>query len=110
MTERPGQLRAVRKGVLDPTPIAGVPEANGVGSVRRLRLDKTATREVITRFDAPHHLSYEHLEGLPIRDYVADVTLIPGHQSTELRWDAFFHPQYPGTGPPWWCSTLATTT
>jgi glucose/arabinose dehydrogenase len=31
VTERPGQLRVVRKGVLDPTPIAGVPEANGVG-------------------------------------------------------------------------------
>ena len=31
VTERPGQLRVVRNGVLDPTPIAGVPEAVGVG-------------------------------------------------------------------------------
>lgn len=31
VTERPGQLRVVRNGVLDPTPITGVPEANGVG-------------------------------------------------------------------------------
>ena len=31
VTERPGRLRVVRNGVLDPTPIAGVPESNGVG-------------------------------------------------------------------------------
>ena len=31
VTERPGSLRVVRNGVLDPTPIAGVPEVNGVG-------------------------------------------------------------------------------
>ena len=31
VTERPGRLRVVRNGVLDPTPIAGVPEAEGVG-------------------------------------------------------------------------------
>lgn len=31
VTERPGRLRLVRKGVLDPTPIAGVPEVFAVG-------------------------------------------------------------------------------
>jgi glucose/arabinose dehydrogenase len=31
VTERPGRLRVVRNGVLDPTPIAGVPDSNGVG-------------------------------------------------------------------------------
>ena len=31
VTERPGRLRVVRNGVLDPTPITGVPESNGVG-------------------------------------------------------------------------------
>ena len=27
ITERPGQLRIVRNGVLDPTPVAGVPRS-----------------------------------------------------------------------------------
>jgi len=31
VTERPGRLRAIRNGVLDPTPIAGVPEVRAQG-------------------------------------------------------------------------------
>jgi glucose/arabinose dehydrogenase len=31
VTERPGRLRLVRNGVLDPTPVAGVPQAQGTG-------------------------------------------------------------------------------
>ncbi len=31
VTERPGRLRIVRKGVLDPTPVAGVPEVHAQG-------------------------------------------------------------------------------
>jgi glucose/arabinose dehydrogenase len=35
VTERPGRLRVIRKGVLDPTPIAGVPDvqADGIGGL-----------------------------------------------------------------------------
>src|SRR6186997_1281403 len=31
ITERPGRLRIVRNGVLDPTPVAGVPQAQATG-------------------------------------------------------------------------------
>src|SRR4029453_14088294 len=31
VTERPGRLRIVRNGVLDPTPVAGVPQVQGTG-------------------------------------------------------------------------------
>ncbi len=41
VTERPGRLRIVRNGVLDPTPVAGLPEirARGLGGLLDLALD-----------------------------------------------------------------------
>lgn len=40
VTERPGRLRIIRNGVLDPTPVAGVPEvrAQGIGGLMDLAL------------------------------------------------------------------------
>lgn len=40
VTERPGRLRIIRKGVLDPTPIAGVPDvlATGIGGLMDIAL------------------------------------------------------------------------
>ena len=40
VTERPGRLRVIRKGVLDPTPIAGVPDvlATGIGGLMDIAL------------------------------------------------------------------------
>jgi len=41
VTERPGRLRIVRNGVLDPTPVAGLPQivARGLGGLMDLALD-----------------------------------------------------------------------
>jgi glucose/arabinose dehydrogenase len=41
VTERPGRLRIVRNGVLDPTPVAGLPQirAQGLGGLMDLALD-----------------------------------------------------------------------
>jgi aldose sugar dehydrogenase len=41
ITERPGRLRIVRNGVLDPTPVAGLPQirAQGLGGLMDLALD-----------------------------------------------------------------------
>src|SRR5580698_2998764 len=41
VTERPGRLRIVRNGVLDPTPVAGLPQirAQGLGGLLDLALD-----------------------------------------------------------------------
>src|ERR1700722_2919100 len=41
VTERPGRLRIIRNGVLDPTPISGVPQvqAEGLGGLMDLALD-----------------------------------------------------------------------
>src|ERR1700722_8181958 len=41
VTERPGRLRIVRNGVLDPNPVAGVPpvRAQGLGGLMDLALD-----------------------------------------------------------------------
>jgi glucose/arabinose dehydrogenase len=57
ITERPGRLRIVRDGVLDPTPIGGVPEvfAQGQGGLLDVALhpDFRRTRQLFLSYAAP---------------------------------------------------------
>ena len=36
---------------------------------------------------------------MPVRDYRADVDLIPDGAGTQIRWRSSFAPKIPGTGP-----------
>jgi glucose/arabinose dehydrogenase len=57
ITERPGRLRIVRDGVLDPTPISGVPEvfAQGQGGLLDVALDPdfSRTRQLFLSYAGP---------------------------------------------------------
>jgi uncharacterized protein YndB with AHSA1/START domain len=71
----------------------------GPGAVRRFRLGRRTTRERVIAADEPTRFSYELISGLPIRDYNADVTLIPrGDGGTEIHWDSRFHGRFPVPG------------
>jgi hypothetical protein len=73
---------------------------NGVGAVRRLRVDRrTVVIEQIVAFIPPTHLSYVLLSGLPLRDYRADVTLtaLPNAR-TSVQWQARYRPKIQGSG------------
>ncbi len=56
ITERPGRLRIIRNGVLDPTPITGVPEifANGQGGLMEVSLHPNFAKNNLV------YLSYSH--------------------------------------------------
>lgn len=58
---------------------AGAPERNGVGARRRIRAVPLlpAFVEEIVAFDPPRRLSYRAVAGIPLRNYVGEVTLRP---------------------------------
>ena len=76
-----------------------VEDGEGLGELRRFRTGRRTTRERVTGFDPPRRLEYELVSGLPIRDYRAEVTLMPDGDGTAIRWHSRFRPMLPGTGP-----------
>ena len=80
----------------------GSPTPDGVGAIRNFGTAKVVSREEVVLFDAPHHLAYILLSGMPIRDYRADVVLKsvePGAGGgTDITWSSSFAPKRPGTG------------
>ena len=76
----------------------GTPEVGGVGAIRRLGSSRIFSREQIVEFDRPTHLAYVILSGQPVREYRADVSLVPSGDGTDIRWEATFLPRVPGTG------------
>jgi hypothetical protein len=77
----------------------GSPEPNGVGAIRRFERVGGVTRERVVAFESPRHFAYELIEGVPIRDYRADVTLDPTPEGgTEIRWESTFDGKPPVPG------------
>ena len=65
--------------------------ADGVGAIRNFGTGKVFSREEVVVFEPPTRLGYRLLAGLPIQDYVADVTLEPlGPSSCRVRWEGEF--------------------
>jgi Polyketide cyclase / dehydrase and lipid transport len=79
----------------------GAPDPDGVGALRRLRTGRRVTREDIVAFEAPTTFAYTLLEGLPLRNYRADVTIRPDGAGCIVRWHSRFDPKLPGTGALW---------
>jgi hypothetical protein len=76
-----------------------------VGAIRVLRLGRRVTsREQIVELIPGRRYSYLYLSGLPIRDYRADVDLLPSGAGTTIQWHSSFRPKIPGTG---WLYRLA---
>ena len=73
----------------------GSPTADGVGAIRVLGVNpakpEKANREEVVAFDAPTHLAYVLLSGLPLDGYRADVwlTTLP-NGGTRIVWESRF--------------------
>ncbi len=76
----------------------GTPDRNGVGAVHHFGVGPLGTREEVLAFDAPNHLAYTIVAGLPVRDYRADVTLAEDADGTTMTYEGSFQPTVPGTG------------
>ena len=76
----------------------GAPPPGGVGAVRKLGTPPVFAREEILEYDPPRHMAYTILSGQPVRDYRADVHLVPTDAGTRIEWGATFRPSVPGTG------------
>jgi uncharacterized protein YndB with AHSA1/START domain len=75
----------------------GTPAPGGVGAIRALGTKHMGSREEIVAYDAPRHMAYTILKGLPVRDYRADVRLSPDGNGTRIEWSGSFTPKLPGT-------------
>lgn len=73
----------------------GVPAPDGVGALRRFRRGRRIHTEEVVAFEVPHRLAYEVRQGLPVRDYHAEVTLEEVGGGTRISWTSDFD----GTNP-----------
>jgi hypothetical protein len=74
-------------------------EGEGAGQLRRYRTGRVHSVERVTTFEPPGRFGYDFLEGLPIRDYHAEITLAAAPAGgTDIRWRSTFEPRLPGTG------------
>jgi polyketide cyclase/dehydrase/lipid transport protein len=73
-------------------------EPEGVGAVRVFVSGRIRGRDEITGFAQDRQFRYNHLDGLPVRDYRGVVDLVPRDTGTEITWTVSYGPRYPGTG------------
>ena len=69
-----------------------------LNAVRVFRTGRVTSVERLVELVPGHRLSYVLLSGLPLRDYRADVDLMPGDGGTLIRWHSTFAAKRPGTG------------
>jgi hypothetical protein len=72
--------------------------AEGLNAVRVFRTGRVNSVERLVELVPGHRLSYVLVSGLPLRDYRADVDLMPGDGGTLIRWHSTFAAARPGTG------------
>jgi len=72
---------------------------DGVGAIRVNRRGRTVGRDEIVDVVPNTSFRYRTLSGVPVRDYLGEVTLAdaPGGGTT-VTWHSSFLPKYPGTG------------
>jgi uncharacterized protein YndB with AHSA1/START domain len=76
-----------------------VEENQGVaGQIHVLHRGRVHSRERVAEMHAPRRLTYDFLSGLPVRNYHAEVTLLPAKHGTTIRWCATFNSKVPGIG------------
>lgn len=73
-------------------------EPEGVGAVRVFVSGRTRGRDEITGFAQDRQFRYNHLDGLPVRDYRGVVDLVPREAGTDITWTVSFGAKYFGTG------------
>lgn len=87
-------------GPWDETTLAqqGSPPPEGPGAIRHLRRGRRVSVEVVVVADPARRLSYRLLAGLPIRNYLAEVTLEQRAGGTLIRWFSTFDSGRPLSG------------
>lgn len=73
-------------------------EPEGVGAVRVFLNGRIRGRDEITGFAPDRQFRYNHLDGLPVRDYRGVVDIVPRDSGTDITWTVSFGPKYYGTG------------
>jgi hypothetical protein len=82
----------------------GSPDPNGVGAIRRMRAKertlgrKPTLREQVNIFEPPMRFGYTVLDGMPVKDYQATVTLTEAGEATEIVFHIEFTGKFPGVG------------
>lgn len=74
----------------------GTPE--GVGALRIFTTGRHRSTERVVTVEPYSVFSYTLEAGMPIKDYVAKVTLTPTATGTSINWHSTFRPRTPGTG------------
>jgi uncharacterized protein YndB with AHSA1/START domain len=77
----------------------GQPEPNGSGAIRALHVAGPPIREQVLEYERPRRFAYRLLSGLPVRDHVGTVTLLPVDDGTEMAYRIETTPTVPLTGP-----------
>lgn len=77
----------------------GADGGEGLGAVRVFRTGLVRSQEQIVELIPAERFSYILQNGLPLRDYRADVELSRVAEGTEIRWHSTFTAKLPGTGP-----------
>jgi hypothetical protein len=73
-------------------------EPEGIGAIRVYGSGRTRGRDQITGFEQDRAFRYVHLGGLPVKNYVAEVTITPVGEGANIRWHTTFDPKIPLTG------------
>lgn len=73
-------------------------DASHLGEVHVFHVGRQATRERVVELIPGKRYSYELVDGLPLRDYRADVDLTEEDGGTRIHWHSTFRPGRPGTG------------
>jgi|SRR5690242_3760113 len=76
----------------------GDPAPEGPGAIRVNKKGRTTGRDEILELEPNRRFKYAALSGLPVRDYVGEVTLTPVAGGTHINWHSSFLPKFPGTG------------
>ena len=76
----------------------GPDDPNGVGSTRAFTKGHVRGIDRVVELVPDRRYSYVHVQGLPVREYRADVDLEDIRGGIRINWQASFKPKVPGTG------------
>ncbi|MEV6872008.1 SRPBCC family protein [Amycolatopsis sp. NPDC051128] len=76
----------------------GEDEPEGLGAIRLFTTNGVRSYEKIVALEPGRRFGYALEHGLPLRDYVAYVDLLPRDGGTDIHWHSTFTPKIPGTG------------
>jgi hypothetical protein len=70
--------------------------ADGAGVIRWFRYGRTTTVEEVLESERGRRLVYTVVNGIPVRNYRAEVILSPEGEGTHIRWSASWDRTLPG--------------